>query len=111
MTYGRVDLRTNETHCVRRRKQRDDLGAPHMLLRRAAIRDNRLLYTILETPPPVIPLICRKQARTYATDGHMLFGVPRSWRSLAVERVSLEDETHWHVHKSPYKPGRLARRR
>src|SRR5262249_2539712 len=29
------------------------------------------LYTILETPPPVIPL-CRKQVRTTLADGHML---------------------------------------
>jgi len=45
-----------------------------------ASRDNvahhQILYTILETPPPVTPL-CRKQARTYAIILSMLVGVPR----------------------------------
>jgi len=35
------------------------------LASRDNVAHNRNLYTILETPPPVIPL-CRKQARTYA---------------------------------------------
>jgi hypothetical protein len=44
------------------------------LASRDNVAHNHNLYTILETPPPVIPL-CRKQARTYALDGHMLAGV------------------------------------
>src|SRR5262245_64705506 len=36
------------------------------LASRDNVAHNRNLYTILETPPPVIPL-CRKQARTYAS--------------------------------------------
>ena len=35
------------------------------LASRDNVAHNQNLYTILETPPPVIPL-CRKQARTYA---------------------------------------------
>ncbi len=35
------------------------------LASRDNVAHNPTLYTILETPPPVIPL-CRKQARTYA---------------------------------------------
>jgi hypothetical protein len=35
------------------------------LASRDNVAHNQTLYTILETPPPVIPL-CRKQARTYA---------------------------------------------
>src|SRR5262249_46358514 len=35
------------------------------LASRDDVTHNQTLYTILETPPPVIPL-CRKQARTYA---------------------------------------------
>ena len=35
------------------------------LASRDNVAHNQILYTILETPPPVIPL-CRKQARTYA---------------------------------------------
>src|SRR5215470_8890726 len=35
------------------------------LASRDNVAHNPILYTILETPPPVIPL-CRKQARTYA---------------------------------------------
>src|SRR5262249_51545350 len=46
-----------------------------------ASRDNvahkQNLYTILETPPPVIPL-CRKQDRTYAIRWSMKVGVPRT---------------------------------
>ena len=42
------------------------------LASRDNVAHNQTLYTILETPPPVIPL-CRKQARTYA----IMFGVMR----------------------------------
>jgi len=46
-----------------------------------ASRDNvahsQNLYTILEMPPPVIPL-CRKHARTYAIMLRRSFGIPRS---------------------------------
>src|SRR5262249_18993648 len=35
------------------------------LASRDNVAHNQTLYTILETPPPVIPL-CRKQVRTYA---------------------------------------------
>src|SRR5262245_11673018 len=52
-----------------------------------ASRDNaahsQTLYTILETPPPVIPLY-RKQARTYAIDGDMWLACLERWRSLAI---------------------------
>ena len=46
------------------------------LASRDNVAHNQNLYTILETRPPVISL-CQKRARTYAMDGHMLFGVPR----------------------------------
>src|SRR5262247_3655912 len=47
------------------------------LASRDNVAHNPTLYTILETPPPVIPL-CRKQARTYAIRwSHAVWSVPR----------------------------------
>jgi hypothetical protein len=52
------------------------------LVSRDNVAHNQNLYTILETPPPVIPL-CRKQARTYAIRWSMLVGVPRTYLKIA----------------------------
>src|SRR5499426_740239 len=46
------------------------------LASRDNVAHNPTLYTILQTPPPVIPLY-RKQARTSAIRWSMLVGVPR----------------------------------
>jgi hypothetical protein len=46
------------------------------LASRDNVAHNQTLYTILETPPPIIPL-CRKHARTYAIRRSMVVGVPR----------------------------------
>ena len=46
------------------------------LASRDNVAHNQNLYTILETPPPVISL-CRKQARICAIRWSMLVGVPR----------------------------------
>src|SRR5262245_29966459 len=51
------------------RQPGEDTGGPN-LASRDNVAHNQTLYTILETPPPVIPL-CREQARTYA----IMFGV------------------------------------
>jgi hypothetical protein len=50
------------------------------LASRDNVAHNPTLYTILETPPPVIPL-CRKQARTYA----IMFGVMRDGAGCGAE--------------------------
>src|SRR5215469_1897252 len=54
------------------------------LASRDNVAHNQNLYTILETPLPVIPR-CRKQARTYAYQGRMLVGRLECWRSLAAD--------------------------
>src|SRR5262249_907829 len=51
------------------------------------VAHNQTLYTILETPPPVIPL-CRKQARTYAVRWSMLVRVPRVLAQSCRRRTS-----------------------
>ena len=50
------------------------------LVSRDNVAHNHNLYTILETPPPVISL-CRKQARTYA----IMFGVMRDGAGCGAE--------------------------
>jgi hypothetical protein len=57
------------------------------LASRDNVAHNQNLYTILETPPPVIPL-CRKQARTYAIRWSMLVGVPRMLAQSCRRRTS-----------------------
>src|SRR5215469_10936342 len=54
------------------------------LASRDNVAHNPTLYTILETPLPVIPR-CRKQARAYAYQGRMLVGRLECWRSLAAD--------------------------
>ena len=51
------------------------------------VAHNPNLYTILETPPPVIPL-CQKQARTYAIRWSMLVVVPRMLAQSCRRRTS-----------------------
>ena len=55
------------------------------------VAHNQNLYTILETPPPVIPL-CRKQARTYAIRWSMLVGVPRMLAQSCRHRTSTSQQ-------------------
>src|SRR6266568_5071398 len=57
------------------------------LASRDNVAHNPTLYTILETPPPVIPL-CRKQARHTISDAPCGLAFLECWRRLAaVERV------------------------
>jgi hypothetical protein len=66
---GKIDLREPGEHT----------SGPN-LTSRDNVAHNQNLYTILETPPPVIPL-CRKQARTYA----IMFGVMRDGAGCGAE--------------------------
>jgi hypothetical protein len=57
------------------------------LASRDNVAHNQNLYTILETPPPVIPH-CRKQPRDTLLDGPCWLACLECWRSLAaVERA------------------------
>src|SRR5215831_18599557 len=52
------------------------------LASRDNVAHNQNLYTILETPPPVISL-CRKQVRNTLSDGPWWLACLECWRSLA----------------------------
>src|SRR5215468_11068510 len=68
------------------RQPGEHTGGPN-LASRDNVAHNRTLYTILETPPPVIPL-WRKQARTYAIRWSMLVGVARMLAQSCRRRTS-----------------------
>src|SRR5262245_46038199 len=64
------------------RKPGEHTSGPN-LASRDNVAHNQTLYTILETPPPVIPL-CQKQDRTTLSDGPCWLACVECWRSLAV---------------------------
>jgi hypothetical protein len=74
------------------------------LASRNNVAHSQTLYTILETPPPVIPF-CRKQARRYAIRWSHAGACLECWRSLAaVERVLPSSEKQCGLHPVPKTP-------